>query len=151
MTVLEVVDLPADRLPGEALLIPLFEDQRPLEGPAAVVDWRLDGLLTRMILETELSGKAGERLALQANARFAAPWVLLGGCGRWRGLDREGYLGIIDRLLKMAAKAGVREAALCLPPSDTVDVAELERLVREALIGMEKLLVCRLSRVARLS
>lgn len=148
MTALEIVDLPADRLPGEVLAVPMFEDQRPLDGPVAVVDWRLDGALTRMVIGGELSGRNGESLALQSNAKFTAPWILVAGCGRWRSLDRESYMMLIGRLLKLAAKAGMSELALCLPPADGVDGPELERMVREALIGSSRLTVCRLSRVA---
>ena len=150
MTVLDIVDLPADRLPGEALVVPLFEDQRPLAGPVGVVDWRLDGALTRMILAGEMTGKHGERLALRTNAKFAAPWVLLSGCGSWQTLDRARYLQLIERLLKTAAKAGIEEVALCLPPAEHVDPPELERMVREALVGSVHPAVCRLSRVAHL-
>ena len=151
MTRLEVVELPADRLPGDALLVPLFEDQRPLEGPVGVVDWRLDGALTRMLLDGELTGRSGEKLALQTNARFAAPWVMVGGSGRWRSLDRSGYLTLIERLLRMAASASVREIALCLPPGNQFDPVELERMVSEALIGMDGLKLCRLSCVSGLN
>lgn len=148
MTALDLVDLPADRLPGDALMVPLFEDQRPLAGPVGVVDWRLDGALTRMILAGELSGRRGEHLAVQSNGKFAAPWVLLSGGGPWRTLDRSRYLQLIERLLKTAAQAGINDVALCLPPAAHIDPAELERLVREALIGAGRPAVCRLSRVA---
>ncbi len=151
MISLEIVDFPADQLPGDALLVPFFEDQRPLDGPAAVIDWRLDGMLTRMVLEGKLVGRIGERLALQGNAKIVSPWVLIGGGGRWRSLDRDNYLDLVERLLKMASKAGIQELALCLPPSADVDARELERLVREALIGISNISVCRLSRVARFS
>lgn len=150
MTSLEIIDLPADRVPGEALLVPLFEDQRPLDGPAAVVDWRLDGALTRMILAGELSGRNGERLALLANAKFAAPWIMVAGSGRWQNLERDGYEALIGRLLKMAARAGLKELALCLPPGEAADAAELQRLVGAALVGSGQLVTCRLSRVPRL-
>jgi hypothetical protein len=76
---------------------------------------------------------------------------LVSGGGRWRSLDRGRYLDLVGRLLKTAAKAGVGELALCLPPSAEVDHHELERLVREALIGINGFSVCRLSRVARFS
>lgn len=148
MTLLDIVDLPADRLPGDALVVPLFEDQRPLTGPAGVVDWRLDGALTRMILAGEVSGKISERLAVQTNGKFAAPWVLLAGGGQWRHLDRAGYLQLVERLLKLAGKAGINEVALCLPPAEHFDPAELARIVQEALIGPGRPAVCRLSRVA---
>ena len=148
MSTLEIADLPADRLPGETLAVPLFEDQRPLTGPVAVVDWRLDGALTRMLLDGELSGRSGETLAMQTNVRFAAPWVLLAGGGAWRSLDRGGYLQMVERLLKLAGRAGVGELALCLPPAEQIDAHEVERIVREALIGPGRPAVCRLSRIA---
>ena len=145
MTQLEVVNLPADRIPGEVLVVPLFEDHRPLGGPVAVVDWRLDGALTRMILGGELSGRQGEGLALPANAKFAAPWVMITGCGRWRTLDDRGYPALVARLLKLAVRAGIRELALCLPPGDDDAPAAVERIVRDALVAQSRLVVCRLS------
>ena len=151
MTALDIVDLPADRLPGEVLVVPLFEDQRPLAGPAGVVDWRLDGALTRMILAGELSGKTGERLAVQTNGKFAAPWVLLAGGGAWCKLDRTGYVQLVERLLKLAARAGINEMALCLPPAEQIPPSELARIVQEALIGPGRPAVCHLSRVAHFS
>ena len=151
MSALDIIDLPADRLPGAALVVPLFEDQRPLAGPAAVVDWRLDGSLTRMILAGELSGRSGERLAMQTNGKFAAPWVLLAGGGQWRNLDRAGYLQLAERLLKLAARAGFNEVALCLPPAEHIAPPELVRIVQEALIGPGRPAVCHLSRIAHFS
>jgi len=147
MTVLEVIDLPADRLPGEMLVVPLFEDQRPLAGPAAVVDWRLDGALTRMILAGEVCGRAGEVLALPTNTKFAAPWLMLVGSGRWLALNRRGYLALAGRLLQLAARAGIRELALCLPPGGDVDAVAVEQVVDEVLTPAGGPALCRLSRL----
>lgn len=146
MTHFEVVDLPADRLAGEVLVVPLFEDQRPLAGPVAVIDWRLDGSLTRMILADALSGRQGEVLAMSTNAKVAAPWVILAGCGRWRTVDGRSYPALIGRLLQLAVRAGIRELALSLPPRDGIDPTDVERFVREALVAPSRLAVCRLSR-----
>jgi len=145
MTVLEVIDLPADRLPGEMLVVPLFEDQRPLAGPAAVVDWRLDGALTRMMLAGEVCGRPGEVLALPTNAKFAAPWVMLVGGGRWQALNRRGYVALAGRLLQLAVRAGIRELAMCLPPGADVDGFALEQIVGEVLTPAGGPALCRLS------
>lgn len=150
MTRLEILDLPADQLPGEALLVPLFVDQRPLDGPAAVVDWRLEGAITQLILDAAISGKSGECLGMQTNAKFAAPQVMLVGGGCWQTLERNRYETVIERLLRVAEKAGLRDVALCLPPGEPADAVELERMVRTALAGVSRLGLCRLSRVPRL-
>jgi hypothetical protein len=150
VTRLEVVDSPADQIPGEILLVPLFADQRPLDGPAAVVDWRLDGAISQMILSAEVSGRTGECLGLQTNSKFAAPHVMLVGGGPWQDLHRDRYQALIDRLLRVAEQAGAREVALCLPPGKCADAAQLEAMVRTALHGCGRLELCRLSRVTRL-
>jgi hypothetical protein len=151
MTRLEVLDLPGDRLPGDLLLVPLFDDQRPLDGPAAVVDWRLDGAISRMLKDGRCSGRRGEQLAIQANAKFTVPWIVLIGGGRWRSLERHGYTALIIQLLRTATRAGVREAALCLPPHELVDAGELLELVEDALPERGPLQSCRLSRLPRFS
>lgn len=146
MTRLEIVDLPADRLPGEALLVPLFTDQRPLAGPAAVVDWRLDGALTQLLRDAVVTGKNGDCLGLQTNHKFLAPRLVLVGGGRWQALDSARYQTLIGRLLQVAERVGVHEVALCLPPSELVDASTLAEMVRAALAGTRRLTLCRLSR-----
>jgi hypothetical protein len=147
---LEIVDLPADKLSGDALAVPLFADQRPLAGPVAVVDWRLDGAVTQQIIDGVVTGKSGDRLGMQTNAKFAAPRVLLIGGGRWYSLDRHRYETLIGTLLQVADHAGVHELAICLPPAEQADAVELERMVRANLAGTRRLALCRLSRVSGL-
>lgn len=146
MTRLEIVDLSADRLPGEALLVPLFTDQRPLEGPVAVVDWRLDGAITDLLRDAAVTGKNGECLGLQTNHKFIAPRLVLVGGGRWQSLDGARYQALIGRLLQVAENVGVQEVGLCLPPSDLVDASALAEMVQSALAGTRRLTLCRLSR-----
>ncbi len=151
MTSLEIADLPADRLPADLLAVPLYEDVRTLDGPVAAVDWRLDGLLTRMMTAGELSGRKGEQLALQGNHRFCAPWILVVGCGRWRAHDRDDYVETVERIVKSGGKACTDVLGLCLPCSEAIPAGEAERIVREALTGLRRPAVCRLSRVSRLA
>jgi hypothetical protein len=150
VTRLEIVDLPADRLPGEMLLVPLFADQRPLEGPAAVVDWRLDGAITRLLRAATVTGKSGDCLGLQSNHKFLAPRLVLVGGGRWQGLDHTRYQSLIGRLLQVAERTGMHEVALCLPPSDLTDASAVAEMVQSALAGTRRLTLCRLSRLTLL-
>ena len=151
MSHLQITDEPADKLPGAVLAVPLFEDQRPLDGPAAVVDWRLDGAITRMIVAGEISGRSGERLMIQGNGKFAVPWILLVGGGRWRTLDSAGYASLVDKMLQLSAKAGFAELALCLPPNDEMSPSDLEQMTRSAIGNVNRPPLCRLSRIARFS
>jgi len=148
MITLEIADLPVDQLPGKAVAALFFADHRPLTGPAALLDWRLDGQVTRLLLEGGLSGKAGEHLMLQNNGKLAADWVLLVGGGSWQGLCRETYAALIAHTVRSALQAGLDDLALCLPPHEEADAGELASMVKAALQREgQAMRACRLSRV----
>jgi hypothetical protein len=148
----EVVKLPADRLGGDAVAVLYFEDQRPLRGPCAVVDWRLDGQLTRALLDGRLTGRAGEHAVFQNNAKLQTDWSLFIGGGKWDGLCRQTYASLIRHLLVNAHQAGFRKLALCLPLIEEADADRVADLVK-AELEHEKLdfSACQLSTVDGLS
>ena len=70
MTTLERVESSADCLNAESVAVLYFTDKKLLEGPAALLDWRLDGQLTQMLLNGDVLGKAGEHVMLQNNGKL---------------------------------------------------------------------------------
>lgn len=113
---LRVLDLPADRMEGEVVCALIFEDERPLRGPAALLDWRMNGRLTKMILEGDVFGRRGERLVIDGGSKILAPWVLFQGGGRLDGLSEDSWKGLLVDLLDAATLAGFSRLALCLAP-----------------------------------
>ncbi|MGK2945444.1 MAG: M17 family peptidase N-terminal domain-containing protein [Desulfuromonadales bacterium] len=112
MKLLQRVDLPADSLPGESVVALYFTDQRPLEGPAALLDWRLDGQLTRMLLDGDVQGRAGEHVMLQNNGKLKASWVLFVGGGKWHGLCQETHAALVRHMLSVVHQAGFKDVSL---------------------------------------
>ncbi len=146
MSKLETLALPADRLPGDVVVALFYKDQRPLEGPAAVLDWRLDGYLTELLSRGELTGKAGEHILVQGNRKIAAEWVLLVGGGKWYGLSADTYASLLNHVIKIASQAGFREIAICLAPHEDADEEILTKQLQSALSHSGATLdVCRLS------
>lgn len=146
MIELETVVLPADRLPGECVVALFFEDQRPLDGPAALLDWRLDGQLTRMLLDGDLTGRAGEHVILQSNGKLPPDWVLFVGGGKWQGLSRETYGSLLMHALQSVGQAGFRDVSICLAPHEEADQDVLEKQMKEAILNAgQGLTHCRLS------
>ena len=83
MSQLERMALSADFLPGESVVVLYFSDQKPLEGPVALLDWRLDGQLTRMLLDEKIQGCAGEFLFFNINFLHSTPlFNIMGLCLR---------------------------------------------------------------------
>lgn len=130
----EYVKQPADRLQGEAVVALYFEDQKPLHGPAAVLDWRLDGQLTRMLLDGEIHGLAGEHVLLQGNSKLPVDWVLFVGGGKWHGLCGETHAALVSHILTVARQAGFTELSLAFSAHDEFGLEDLEQQIKNALI-----------------
>ena len=68
-----------DEAPHDALLLPIFSDERPLRGAAGLADWRLCGRLTRLLKRSRLSGARGETLLLPPGRRLTFARIMLFG------------------------------------------------------------------------
>lgn len=146
MSRLERADLPADCMAGDLVVALYFSDQRPVEGPAALLDWRLNGQLTRMLLEGRAKGKAGEHLLLQNNGKLKADWVLFVGGGAWRGLCRETHAALVRHAMGIIRRAGFRDLSVCLTPHEEADPDILQQQVEASLATEgQGLRICRLS------
>ena len=70
-----------DDAPGDLLIVSAFADERPLEGVAGLVDWRLCGALSRFRMNGFSLGVPGERILYPASRRLSHPTVLFMGLG----------------------------------------------------------------------
>lgn len=134
MTSLERVDLPADALQAEVVVVLYFTDKRLLEGPSALLDWRLDGQLTRLLLNGQIQGKAGEHVMLQNNGKLKADWALFVGGGKWAGLCEKTHAALIRHMLSVAGQAGFKKISLAFMPHEDVSEEALFQQINEALI-----------------
>jgi hypothetical protein len=121
MTGLQILDLPADRMKDEVVAVFFFEDDRPLSGPAGLLDWRLNGALTRLLVEGRAVGRPGERVLVRGNGKLEAPWVLFAGGGKRPGLEVGVSDDAIRGLLETCRIAGFARISICLPrPEESV-------------------------------
>ncbi len=146
MSPLERVALPADALTGESLVALYFSDQKPVEGPAALLDWRLDGQLTKMLIDGQVRGRAGEHVMLQNNGKLKADWILFVGGGKWHGLCQETHASLVRHMLGVARQVGFKDVALTFMPHQEVAPDVLQQQIEDALtLEGSGLDVCRFS------
>lgn len=122
-------DLPVDRMPGEAAAAFFFSDERPLSGAAALLDWRLNGLLTELLRQGRAIGEFGEHVLIRSNGKIATNWVLFVGGGKRCGLGADGLRWLVRHLLETCRRAGIARIALGLDLPEGVDSAALPVLV----------------------
>jgi hypothetical protein len=124
-----------DGLGTAALVLYLHETEVPLPDVRGLVDWRLCGRLSRLILEGRVKGAAGEVLLMPVGRRLACERLLLLGLGPPRRLDGESLAAEIRRALRTLASIRVHSAAIALPgrPFGATDpAAAIEALLRVA-------------------
>ncbi len=145
MSLLQLLHLPVDRIEGEVAAAFFFEDERPLRGPAALLDWRLNGLLTDLLVRGEMSGRAGELLIAPNNGKLGADRILFAGGGTWSSLERDTYRQRVVELLANCRRAGFARICLALRPLSGEGEEALRTLVTEALEKVEGGIECLLT------
>jgi len=128
-----------DRAPGgDALVVPVWSNVRPLRGAAGLLDWRLCGKLSRMLLDGWFVGNVGEKLLLATNR---VPWqrVLAVGIGESTAFDPDHLRAALDCCLEALRRLGAKSMAIAFPGRD-IDLVRPDlamQTFREALAQSE--------------
>lgn len=112
-----------DALPTPDLLAFVGEEERPLRGLAGLVDWRLCGGLTRVLVAGHFNGSPGESLLTVAGGRLPSERIFLVGVGGTRDLARGEPGAWAHAAFQSAARAGATRIATALPVGETAPIA----------------------------
>lgn len=120
-----------DEEQGELLVVSLFDDDRPPNGLTGLVDWRMDGLLSRirvMTVNPELDNPHfqgmgsgpfdaadGEKLLFPAGRHLPFDMILAIGLGSRKDYTSQRYRAAVTRILEAAAALKVKGMTLQLP------------------------------------
>ncbi|MBE7451637.1 MAG: hypothetical protein HS111_22920 [Kofleriaceae bacterium] len=99
----------------DALLLPIFSDERPLRGAAGLADWRLCGRLTRLLKQGRLRGERGETLMMPPGRRLGFTRLMLFGVGASAGYGDAEVRKDVRWMRDVALAAGVSDFALEAP------------------------------------
>lgn len=101
--------------PADTAVLPIWADERPLTGLAALIDWRTCGQLSRALRDGITTGERGES-TLTMTRRLGAAWrLLLVGMGPRGGLDREDARALGEAIFAITARLGARKVLLGVP------------------------------------
>ena len=113
---------------GDALVVPVWTDVRPLRGAAGLLDWRLNGRLSQLLREGRLEGETGEKLLFVANR---VPWrrVLTVGVGAETSFSEDVFRASLGAVLDAFRGLGIQSVGLA-PPGRDMDRITPERALR---------------------
>ena len=104
-----------DKLGTEVLVATLSEGERPPRGVAAMVDWRLAGRISRMIVSGYATGRLGEVLLLPGKPKLSFDKVLLFGVGKSGAFDEQRFREVTGSMLQTLRGLRARTAVVELP------------------------------------
>jgi hypothetical protein len=108
-----------DALRCEALALTFFSDERPLAGVLGLVDWRLCGFVSRLLVAGRLSGDVLETVLIPARPKLSLDKLFLFGLGAQAQFDAARFERSLRHMLNTLARARVRTTALVLPGRST--------------------------------
>jgi hypothetical protein len=107
----------ADRIETEVLAMFFFQDERPLKGAAGLVDWKMNGALSSLIIKEISSGVSGESTLVLPGKRINSQKILLFGLGDSKDCSTDALKDTTTQLVEQLIKINCRDFCLAVPPS----------------------------------
>lgn len=113
-----------DGLKTELLCLTVFSDERPLRGVAGLVDWRLCGRLSTLLVDARVTGEFDDALLMPPpERRLAAERILCLGAGLRGSVDAVRLRTYLRTLIARVLQLRVRTLALELSHATGATIA----------------------------
>lgn len=99
----------------EVLVAGLTKGERPPHGVAGLIDWRLSGRISRMLLDGFIDGELGEVLLVPGKPKLPYDKLLFFGVGSAEEFDERVCRVVLTRILKTLEGLKARRAVVELP------------------------------------
>ncbi|MBF8250787.1 MAG: cytosol aminopeptidase [Deltaproteobacteria bacterium] len=109
--------VPVNKIEADVVALTFFEDERPLRGVAGQADWRMNGALSRLVMNETLCGREGESLLISTDGRLLSPRLLLFGLGDSKFFDGKRFQVLLSIFVGTVAKLKFSRLAITIPGS----------------------------------
>lgn len=99
----------------EVLVASLTENERPIRGLAGLLDWRLRGHVSRLLVEGFATGRLGEVLLIPGKPKLPFDKIILFGLGDTKEFGDRTYRLLVERILNTLEGLKARSAVVELP------------------------------------
>ena len=105
-----------DEIDNDLALVLTYQDVRPLRGQAGLLDWRLNGYLSQLILNHRFQGDLGEALLMPSQGRVGAKELLILGMGPSGDVGDQNIPNYVSLILEKLLRK--KNKSFCLSLSD---------------------------------
>ena len=99
----------------EVLVCAIAEGERPPKGVAGLVDWRLVGRISRLVVSGYVRGALGETLLVPGRPKLPFDKVLFFGVGSARDFTEHVFRTVVEKVLATLEGLKARTAVVELP------------------------------------
>ena len=119
----------------DVLVTGFFKDERPLKGSSGWVDWRLNGMLSRFLMEKKLTGDWEETTLIPSQGRIKPRMILLLGLGGVKEYSYPRLRELTPHLLETLKRLDASNVCLSLPyeESTNLDCGKLVEVLIEGI------------------
>jgi len=123
---------------SEILVTGFFEDERPLRGSSGWVDWRLNGRISRCLIEKRLVGSWKETTLIPSHGRILPSFILWVGLGKVKEYSYPRLRELFPYLLGTLKKLNVSKICFSLPEDaeHQVESGKLAEVLLEGIADM---------------
>ncbi|MFC1918048.1 leucyl aminopeptidase [Chloroflexota bacterium] len=124
---------------NDAIIIYCYEGIKSLEGELADLDKALNSVISQLVRQKEITGKAGEINLVHSLGKLPSPRVVIYGLGKKSALSPDKIRGAVAETCRWLRKKGVSSIATSLPGTGTNNITpeSAARAIAEgALLGL---------------
>lgn len=135
MSPVKVIAQKATKLHAEALVAGFFQDDRPLAGLSAEIDWIHNGIISHLILRGRLRGTLKETTLLATQRKLHANKILLVGLGKKDQLTPKILQEVYSHIRHTLSQLRIKDYAVEWfgPTGPAVEEAKIIEAVRAGL------------------
>lgn len=104
-----------EEIQADLLVTTYFQDLGSPKGATGMIDWRLNGFLSRSIVQKRITGAKGEITLVPLNQKFSSQRMILMGLGKWRDYTISELRSMLPALQKAVTDMKPQHVCFCIP------------------------------------
>ncbi len=130
-----------DKIETEAIVLLFFSNERPLKGATGLIDWRMNGSISRLISKGMISGEKGEATLILPNKRIKSKKILMAGLGDSSAFGETSLKDTAIAIIRQLDKISIKNFTIAMPPLGKSHISTKDAattLVRQLVETIEK-------------